>query len=223
MYSTLFLIPLALTFIFSFVLGIFTILNNPKSRIHQLWFLTTIGVSVWSGGLLAVIGLQLNNDLGLLLTRILHVGVVILIIFFYNFLLDFLLKKEKSNKVLLIVGYFLSLIFIILILISNLFVKGLISKMGFDIWLESGKMFWLLIFYFIFYTAISIHILFKEYKNSEGFRKKQIYFILLAVIIGLGGGITIFFPEIFNIYPFGIFLLFVYPLIITYGVFLKKY
>ena len=39
-------ISLALAFIFSFALGVFSILLNPRSRAYQLWFLTAMGVVI---------------------------------------------------------------------------------------------------------------------------------------------------------------------------------
>lgn len=216
-----YLTALALTFIFSFTLGIFTIIINPKSRVHQLWFLTTMGVCIWSGVWFFVHILKLNNDLGLLLSRVLHIGANFLIIFFFHFILKYL-QKENNYKVILIIGYTISILFLIVIFIPHWFIEGMSPKAGFDIWFEAGILYPLFVIYFLIYTVLSIRLLYKEYKRSDGLKRKQIYFILLAAIIGIGGGITNFLPQLFNIYPFGTFVIFLYPLIITYGIFLQE-
>lgn len=218
---TFYLTALALTFIFSFVLGIFTILLNPRSKVHWLWFFTTMGVSIWSGLLLVVIGLKMNNDQGVLLTRFLHIGALLLIIFFLHFLLQFL-RKMREYIVILTIGYFITFIFSIIVITTNWIVAGVTPMMGFDVWLDPGKVFWLLVIYFFIYSAISIHLLYSEYNRSDGLLKKQIFFVLLAAIIGLGGGATNFFPQTINIYPFGTFVIFLYPILITYGMFLPQ-
>lgn len=62
----------------------------------------------------------------------------------------------------------------------------------------------------------------KGFKDNEGLKKRQILYILLAAIIGFSGGMTNFLPQLFNIYPFGTFIVFLYPILITYGIFLPE-
>jgi|SRR3989339_297620 len=221
MYYSIFLFFLGLVFIFSFALGIFTILINPKSKNHQLWFLTNVGVTMWSSCLFIVIFFKLLSPLGITLTRILHIGSLLLIIFFFHFILSFSFKL-KQYKIWLISGYLIAVFLSLLILITDWVIKGVMPVMKFEVWLEPGKLFLLLVLYFIIYGYMSIYLLFKEYFNSEGLKKWQSYYILLAGIFGLGGGLIIFFANLFNVYPFGIFFIFLYPLFITYGILLKK-
>lgn len=174
-----YLTALALTFIFSFVLGIFTILLNLRSKVHWLWFLTTMGVAIWGGLLLIVIGLKMDNDFGILLTRFLHIGALMLVIFFLHFLLQFL-RKMREYKYALIIGYFVAVFFSIFIVTTDWIVAGVTPMMGFNVWLNPGKFFWMMVAYFLICSVISIRLLFKEYKKSDGILKKQIFYIFFC-------------------------------------------
>lgn len=214
-----FLTALALTFIFSFALGIFTLLINPKSRVNQLWFLTTMGVAVWSGVLLALLWMKPEENLGLMLSRILHTGATMLLIFFFHFVLRFL-WKEKEYLLVLIVGYVIAVIFTALFFGTNWILTGAAPKVGFDIWVEVSPWYWAYVLYFLVYVTLPTFLLWQEYRRSDGIKKKQISYILLAVVISYLGGMTNLLPQLVNIYPFGTFVVFLYPLIISYGIFL---
>jgi len=51
----------------------------------------------------------------------------------------------------------------------------------------------------------------------------QIYYLIIASLIGYLGGGTNFLPQLFGLYPFGQFITFLYPVVFTYGMYLKKY
>jgi len=217
-----YLTALALTFIFSFVLGVFTILLNPKSRTHQLWFLTTMGVALWSGALFAFVFLNSNEKLGIFLAQILHIGSTLIVIFFYNFLAVFLLKWREYKISVILCDIFSLIFLVIIIFMPQIFVKGIIPRAGFAKWIDYGSFYWPYFFYYIIFVLLSARILLKEFFKSDGIRKKQILYILLALVIGFSGGLTNFFPALFNIYPFGTFVIFLYPILITYGMFLPQ-
>jgi len=59
----------------------------------------------------------------------------------------------------------------------------------------------------------------KRYNKVSGYKRNQIKYILLASIVGFGGGATNY-PLIYNIpiFPFGHYLVFLYPIIISYAI-----
>jgi len=65
----------------------------------------------------------------------------------------------------------------------------------------------------------SIYIMLKRYNKVSGYKRNQIKYILLASIVGFGGGATNY-PLIYDIpmFPFGHYLLFLYPIIISYAI-----
>lgn len=212
---TCFLIPL-----FAFALGIWTIINN-RSKIAFLWFLTSLAVGIWGLGL-AILLIVNTVEQAYFYNIILNTGAALIPIFFFHFV-SVLLMKEKQEKTLIIIGYVLAVIFIFLIFNSPWIIGGVGEKTGFTYWIDVGILYIPFIIYFWFYAIKTIYLLIKGYKNSEGIHKRRIYYILLAGIIGYFGGGTNFLPQLFNIYPFGNFITFLYPILITYGIFLKKY
>jgi len=216
---TYYLIFLGLFFVFTFALGVFTLIHNPKSRVHQLWFLVNLGGAIWSGGLFAVV---LLNTLTPIYHKILHVGSTLIVVFLFHFILVFLFKNTQKNK-LIIINYFIGLIFILFIIFTSWVVKGAAAKSTFSAWVDPGFLYLLYVLYFLIVVIVSYFFLYQGYKENEGFRKKQILIIFWATLIGLGGGMTNFLPQLLNVYPFGTFIIFLYPLLITYGIFLKKY
>lgn len=216
-----YLIAQALTFIFSFALGIFTLLINPRSRVHQLWFLTTLGVSIWSGGVIAVLWSAPDERLGLLFSKLLHIGSTMIIVFFLHFVLAFLAKVGQRRMILLL-AYLIGAIFTAIIFSTTWFVKGVAPKSVFAMWIDAGPWYaWYAIYYVIF-VLFAVYFLSQGYREMDGIKKQQIFFILLAAIVGFGGGLTNFLPQLFGIFPFGTYVIPLYPLLITYGIFLPE-
>lgn len=216
-----FLISLALIFIFSFALGIFTLLHNPKSKVHQLWSLTTIGIAIWSGSLFLIIYLTPDKNLISLLFKLEYLGATMTVIFFLHFLLIFLLNISRY-KIILLLNYLIGIFLYLTIFIDNWFIKTIKPLAGFKMLEEYGPTGWVYSLYYFIIVILFIVLLLKGYKENEGLKRKQILIILWAGIIGFGGGMTNFLPQFFNIYPFGTFVVFLYPILITYGIFLPN-
>jgi signal transduction histidine kinase len=212
----LFVISSFLTAGTSFLLGLFVLLS--KLEIRKLWFLTTLCISIWSFSL----GMEVSStsyEIAFLWNRFLNLGAIFMPIFFYNFITLFL-KVNKKEKILVFTGYFCALIFSIFNFFTRLFVKGVPPKAGFSYWIEVGPIYYLFFAYFIFYFVRSALLLLQEKKKVSNVEKRQINYLLLAILLGVGGGVTNFFPQIFNtdIYPIGNYLVVSYTIFITYAV-----
>jgi len=47
-------------------------------------------------------------------------------------------------------------------------------------------------------------------------------YILLAALVGIGGGVTNFVTDLYGVLPYGQVIVPLYPVLITYGVFLNR-
>lgn len=216
----LFRITTFLTIIFSLSLGIYTIFRNPKSLVHRLWFFTSLAVAVWGIGWLLTT-LTDKADLVKSYLVIVYLGATLIPILFLHFITKFLIINKKK---LLIIGYFGAFILLCFILFTHYLITGVNYSEDVGYYEQVNLLpFSFYLIYFLFFTIYSFYLLIVGYRHTEGFKKKQLLFLILATIFGLGGGITNFIMDLTGIYPFGQFFVFLYPILITYGIFLKKY
>lgn len=218
MLNLLFTISTGLLVVLSFGLGIFSIIRDPKSRVVQLWFLMSMAIGLWS---LAFLFLQISKNLneGILYSKLLHVGASLIPIFFYNFVVIFSVKKY--NRKVLYFGYLLAGVFSILSF-TEYIVLNASPKFNFNYWVDAGSLYLLLLIYFWIYVTLSVYKLYIMYVSSDGVIKKKAFFIFLASLIGFLGGGTSFFPQTIGVYSFGQFFTWLYPVLVTHGIFLKK-
>jgi len=224
MLNFLLLVTTILLAILSFALGIFSLWRNPKSKVVRLWFLMSMAVGVWSSGLILLFVATFHNLSGatlLLYSRILHIGAAFIPIIFCHFVLVLTYQNSKRNKLLVAAGYAVALI-----LAGLSFTKYIIPSVGprsvFDLWPISGQLYWIFVLCFWVYSLLAIYFLFQGYRRSDGVLKKKIFYILIAALIGFLGGGTCYLPQTLNIYPFGQFFTWLYPILITYGIFVDE-
>jgi len=199
--------------------GFYSLYLNPKSRVIWLWFLTNFAVGIWGFGLFMIVAAK-SYDQALFFDYFLHFGSALIPILFLHFVL--LLLKHQKNLAWLIPGYIISIFFSISAWVPGWVVSGASAYVGFTYWVDAGFLYWPFVIFFYICVATAAFLLLRGYSISDGLIKKQIFYILIAIIIGFIGGGTSFLPQLFNIYPFGNFITFLYPLMVTYGIFLKK-
>jgi signal transduction histidine kinase len=86
-------------------------------------------------------------------------------------------------------------------------------------WIDPGQYYLIFPIFFAAVTAISLTLLIRDYiKSQDPLFKAQIRNTLLAGLIGFSGGITNFFPQVINIYPFGNYFVLLYVFFMSYGV-----
>ena len=162
---------------------------------------------------------QITDSRVILYSKLLHFAAAFIPIFFFHFVLAFL-YKDKNNKLVIRLGYGLAVIFGILSL-TKFIVLGSAAKIGFNHWIDVGSLYAGFVAYFWIYVLASIYFLFRGYKNSDGITRKKTGYILAAVLISFIGGGMSFLPQTLNIYPYGNFVAWLYPVLITYGIFIK--
>lgn len=207
--------------IFAFSLGVFSLWRDPKSKVVKLWFLTSMAVTVWAVGYL--LALFSNNDVtAFRALRVVYIAASLLPIFIFHFITIFLFKN-KQYKYLIYLGYILALTFLVLTNMTTLIIKGAIFLENFGRYEEVTTVgFKIFLIYFLFYAFYGVYLLAKGYKENDGIRRRQIFWMLLAAIIGFTGGISNFIMDLTGIYPYGQLIVWVYPILITYGIFVDE-
>ena len=214
------IICVALFAVLSFFLGLFSISKNPKSWIIRLWFFLTLAITFWSANLVLVM-LAKTAQQGLRHSQLLHVGAAFIPVLFLHFVLLFAYEKSRVSKTLLGLGYLLSLLFSLLTFQSQI-ISGVTNRYGFDFWVKAGDFYYLYILFFWVFVALAIFYLVKHYLAADGVMKRKFSFFLIATLVGFGGGGTSFLPQTLNIYPFGNYIAWLYPILITYGIFIDE-
>jgi signal transduction histidine kinase len=204
-----------ITFLASFIFGLFVLINNKKSKLNFLWFFTTLSISVWSLGFFGVV-FSKNYFIAWVSQYFLDVGGIFIPILFFNFIVS-LLNLESRYKRISIFSWVTAVLLIILNF-TSLFKTGMVPYPGFDYWVNPGPFYFLFPLSFAFFSLYAFSILIGQYKKTtDKVLAAQIRYVILAQIFGVGGGITNFFPQLFRIYPFGNYLVVLYVVFISYA------
>jgi len=212
---TFFIFTSLATAILSFLTGIFVCWQNRKSKLNKLWFAVSMGAALWSLSLSRIVSVK-TEESAIIWNWFLYFGATFIPIFYFHFT-SVLLGIEKQKKKSIIVGYILSIICLILVP-TKLFVKSAPPMAGFDHWLEIGPLYYFYVVIFFIYVIYSSILILQYYRKVVGVRKSQLLYVLITGFIGFGGAFTDFFPQIFNIYPFGHFLVGFYVAFIAYAI-----
>ncbi len=204
-----------LTAIFSLFLGIFVYYKNPYSTQSRAWARVSLAVALWSVGLFGVVSVN-SKQIALAFQFILDVAAIAIPALYLHFTY-ILLKKPIRNQGLLKVTY-IAASFLTVISLSPLYKTDLVSIFSFNFWIKPGPLYILFPIYFTLVMIYAGKLLMVAITQNQGQQLQQIKYILLAGIVGFTGGITNFFPQLFNVYPFGNFFVMFYVFVITYAI-----
>lgn len=210
-------ISTALTALLSLALGTFTLLRNPQSPVNRLWFATSLAVTVWSiGYFLAAVTSDAGAAYRYLL--IVYAGATLIPVLYFHFVSRFLLR---SSRFVLGIGYVAAFVLLVLIYFSDSVISGTRYLSGFGYYEDIGRLFPLYLFYFFGLTLATAFLLMRGYLQADGIRRRQIFFLLLATLVGVGGGVTNFVTDLVGVLPYGQIVVPLYPVLITYGIFTR--
>jgi len=199
----------------SLFLGVFVYFNGEKTRLNFSWLLNSIAISLWSVGLFGVVSSN-TKPAAWFWQHILDIGGICVPILFFNFVL-YLVKKEKKIMFLQIFSFVTGTVLITLSF-TDFFKTGVSPKFGINHWIDPGKLYFIFPLFFIFFVLASAFILIKEYRGTDDRNfKRQLLYMLIAQLFGFGGGLTDFFPQLFNVYPFGNYFIILYVIFISYA------
>ncbi|MEW6408777.1 MAG: ATP-binding protein, partial [Nitrospirota bacterium] len=189
-----------------------------KTRLHRIWALFNLAVSLWGFGALLV-GKATIPSSAIISWRLAHIGVILIPVFFYHTICIFS-DIEVKRRNFIIFAYLQGLFFLFLNL-TDLFIAKVRFAFNSFYYVQAPGLFYLL-FFFIWMSLViwGSYELIVYYKRSSGIKKKnQSLYFLVGTLIGFSGGITNFFPLFgIDIYPFGNFVIPIYCLVITYAI-----
>jgi signal transduction histidine kinase len=211
---TLFAVSTLITSIVAIVLGVFVVSRKLKDEINLLFFLLSVALATWAFGLYKVVVSGSESE-AMFWLKVLYLGAIFIPVIFYHFLSVFL---RLNRKIIIAAGYVISSVFLLLNFFSRSFIQGAPPLAGFNYWVKGGTAYYLFFLYFV----ISIMVVFIDALLYRGdlseTEKRQFEFIKYGSIIGFLGGTTNFFPQFFNVYPFGNYLVIFFLLSVTYSI-----
>lgn len=145
---------------------------------------------------------------------IMHINAILIPVFFLHFVFHFIGYTKKK----IIIFLYLISFFLMGLISSPLFIKDLVPKASFVYWAQIGPLY---IGFSLFFLAIVLYaeyLLIKQYKQSSGFARNQIKYLILGSTVGFLGGATNFFLNFdIAIFPFGNYFIVAYVFIISYA------
>lgn len=171
------------------IFGLLTWLHNPKNKANKLIGLLCLSVSLWS--LTWVVSAFAENiNVALLSMRILNFWAIFIPILFLHWILSLLnIEKNKINKIVLIIGYFITLFFAFFSF-SDYFIT-VRPKPYFYYYAEPQMLHpFYLVFCYFGLAGFALYKLIKLYKKADGYKRAQIKYVFLGSFIGFGGGAT---------------------------------
>ena len=205
-----------ITALVSLWFGIFVLHRDSKSKLNQLWSYLCLAVSVWSLGLFLEITAGSEAE-AILWNKLLYVGAIMVPTIYFHFTLT-LLEIVNKKRVLIYIGYSLSLFFMMANLFTPYFIEGVPPAFGFKYWVKPNILYYPYFLFFSAYFILSFYYYIVYLKRSKGVKRQQIKYTLISGVFGVSGGITVFFPQLFNIYPFGNYFVILYIIIVAYAI-----
>ncbi|MFH1645984.1 MAG: histidine kinase N-terminal 7TM domain-containing protein, partial [Candidatus Omnitrophota bacterium] len=212
-----FSIACLLTALICFVVGLYVLIVNPRRMLNRVWFALNSFVAIWSLGLgFMVKSNTLAEAIGWL--RIHYFGASFIPAAYFHFIYIFLPYKKKITRSIIAL-YLLGLFFLIATYSGDLFLKAPVPLFDFNYYTQAGTIYLFYALLFFICVAYSIRLIHKRYTGLSGLKKNQLKYIIIASLIGFAGGTTTFLPVLgISVYPFGIFIVFLYPLLISYAI-----
>ena len=198
------------------IFGGFVYLKNRKKLENKLFVLLNLAIAIWAINY-GFWQMAIDKTIALFFIRLLMVGAIFIPVSLLHFILKFLGLDQKKKRIL-ILNYLIAL-FLFIFNFTPLIVRNVRSILYFPFWPEGGILFHFFIFWFFTTIIYVIYLLIGSFYKSKGYKREQIKYLILASVIGLGGGVTNY-PLWYGVLlpPYGNFLVFLYPFILFYAI-----
>ncbi|OVE76676.1 hypothetical protein BVX98_05165 [bacterium F11] len=192
----------------TFALGLFSIVSDWKKPIVRPFGIYLLLIAAWAFFLYLMISAK-DEKTSLFFARFLHCPSSFLPATYLSFILHLIsTSQNKTHFWLRRISYSIGFLFLLITFHPN-FVDRVVPKMGFRFILEPGPLYMFFILWFVFISIVVLVFLLQGLMKSSGIKRNQIAHVILAHIIGYGGGSMIFLPN-FNI-PVPTFALYCIP------------
>ncbi len=203
-----------LNFLGAVTLGFAVVLRGRRDALNIRFGVFAFAVGAWSA---AYLFWQLSEDAGaaLFFTRALMLFAYFLPVTFFHFIAELCGEARRWTVRL---GYVVAAVLAVLNQ-TPLMVEGVAPAMGFPHWPKAGPLYWVYLLLFGVFTVQAGRLVVRGLGSASGMRATQLRNILLASMVGFGGGATNF-PLWYGVPlpPFGNLLIFIYLLIMAHAV-----
>ncbi len=213
----IFAVSSMITAITTILLGSFVLFKNIKNKQNRVWFFVSCAIFIWTFSLFWCFQDQTASQ-ALFWQKMLYLGTTLIPITFYYYSC-LLTGKEKKNRILLIIGSILAVLFIVLSFFTEYLVVGIVPRNSIGYWAVTfTPIYYFYLVYFVYYVISSVLILKKGIRENEGIKKNQIRFVYYAALVGFIGGSFNFLLDFGINYPIGNLFVFLYTAFITYAI-----
>jgi signal transduction histidine kinase len=215
--SAMFIFTWLFISIINLLLGSFVYIKNKKEILNIAWGLFSLSLTICAFGFFMAFIVQ-NKSEAIFWIRFLNIGAISIPVFFLHFVYGFLDITNKTKKRLLVATYIITLLFIISDF-TRLYIEDVTPKLGFRYWLKPGILYPLFIIFFLSCISYAHYLMVRAYRSALAHKRNKIKYMFLGSFIAFIGGLTTF-PLAFNIkiYPFGTYLIALYPIIVSYAI-----
>lgn len=188
--------------------------SDRENPVSAAWLYASICFVGWSLGLYGVTSSG-TKEVALIWQYALDVSAILLPAFYFNFISElFKFKNYKWRYLIILISFGLALFSF-----SSLFKLGVESRYQFY-WVVPGRLYLIFPIYFIINAFISGTIFISQFlRTSRGSTERaRVRNTMIAGLMGYIGGVSNFFPQFFNIYPYGNYLVILFIVFMVYGV-----
>ena len=200
--------------------GIFCLVKNRTRRINQLWSLSSLMIAIWSFGLGMVVSADSFQSAQAWLV-IHYLGAILIPPTFLHYTFELTEASARTKKQLFLwYPIFLSFLFL------NFFKQDLLVRVSahkpfFRYYTDVAPLYYVYTVAFFLCIAeafmVQAQALFR--KDVGQVRRLQLIYMLAATSFGFLGGATAFFPVFgWSIFPWGMYFVILYPLLMTYAI-----
>ncbi len=208
----LFAISSIITMFASIGFGLFVYVADSKSILGRRWLFLSVCIGLWALGLWGVTtASSLASALGW--QTLLDLSAFFIPLAYLLFVLAFL----NTNKPALIAFAVLGAVGLVALRFTSLYIRGMGQSIGLY-WILPGPLYILFPIYYGLITIVSLVLLLNALRTADKATHGRILFHLLAAVVGFSGGATNFFPQFFNVYPYGNYFVILYVALMSYSV-----
>jgi len=203
-------------FILALIIGVLVVKAGPGKFMNRIWGLLSLCVGVWFLGRFMVIYSESPGE-AYIWQRVMYLGAIFLNVVYCHFIFSFLERKKTSP--FLIIGYFLCLFLFVMNLFSRYLVIEMRSVDILNYYEVPGPLYYVFFSIYLIYPGVAFLFLIRERKKTQGSRRIQIDYLLLASIFGFASGLTTF-PLVFGLSfpPYGAPFVSVYIFIMAFAI-----
>lgn len=203
-----------LNFLAAGMLGFAVVVRGHKDSLNLRFGIFAFITGSWSA---AYFFWQLSTDAtaALFFTRVLMFFAYFVPVTFFHFIAELCGEKPRWA----VRGGYLAAMALAVLNFTPLMVSHVEPAMSFPFWPKAGPLYWLYLALFGVFTIQAGYLLIKHLRQADGMRATQLRNILLASIVGFGGGATNF-PLWYDVPvpPLGNLLIFLYLMIMAHAV-----